>query len=121
LSKFNDLPKKPFVLYAFWMTPFHLQPIDIKHNTMEQSKHPADRDSPLPSKAHRDLLDIIDKLRSQGISQFVDLPQIIVCGDQSSGKSSVFEAIPGMSFPTKDNLLSAGAPVRSRDAFGLYS
>ncbi|KAF2022998.1 hypothetical protein EK21DRAFT_27807, partial [Setomelanomma holmii] len=61
-------------------------------------------DSPLQTNDHRDLLDIIDKLRSQGISRFVDLPQIIVCGDQSSGKSSVLEAISGMSFPTKDNL-----------------
>lgn len=58
----------------------------------------------LQSKEHRDLLDIIDKLRSQGISQYVDLPQIIVCGDQSAGKSSVLEAISGLSFPTKDNL-----------------
>jgi hypothetical protein len=53
---------------------------------------------------HRDRLDIIDRLRSQGISQFVDLPQIIVCGDQSSGKSSVLEAAYGLSFPAKDNL-----------------
>src|ERR1700744_5264240 len=53
---------------------------------------------------HRDLLDIIDNLRSQGISRYVDLPEIIVCGDQSAGKSSVLEAISGMSFPTKDNL-----------------
>lgn len=61
-------------------------------------------DDTLQSKEHRDLLDIIDKLRSQGISRFIDLPQIIVCGDQSSGKSSVLEAISHRSFPTKDNL-----------------
>jgi hypothetical protein len=79
-------------------------PIDTKHNTMEQLTNPAHEDAPLQSKDHRDLLDIIDKLRSQGISRFVDLPQIIVCGDQSSSKSSVLEAISGMSFPTKDNL-----------------
>ncbi|KAF2664671.1 hypothetical protein BT63DRAFT_464767 [Microthyrium microscopicum] len=58
----------------------------------------------LQSKDHRDLLDIIDKLRSKGISRYVDLPEIIVCGDQSSGKSSVLEAISGISFPTKDAL-----------------
>lgn len=50
------------------------------------------------------LLNDIDKLRSQGISQYVNLPQLIVCGDQSSGKSSVLEAISGIPFPTKDNL-----------------
>lgn len=53
---------------------------------------------------HRDLLDIIDNLRSQGVSHYVDLPEIIVCGDQSAGKSSVLEAISGMPFPTKDGL-----------------
>jgi GTP-binding protein EngB required for normal cell division len=52
----------------------------------------------------RYLLDIVDSLRSQGIRQYVDLPEIIVCGDQSSGKSSVLEAISTKSFPTKDNL-----------------
>lgn len=58
----------------------------------------------LQSKEHKDLLDIIDKLRSKGISRYVDLPEIIVCGEQSAGKSSVLEAISGMSFPAKDNL-----------------
>ncbi|KAI1144905.1 P-loop containing nucleoside triphosphate hydrolase protein [Nemania diffusa] len=60
--------------------------------------------SRLQNEDHRNLLDVIDTLRSQGIGRYVDLPQIIVCGDQSSGKSSVLEAISGLSFPTKDNL-----------------
>ena len=58
----------------------------------------------LCSQDQLDLLDSVDCLRSQGISHYVSLPQIIVCGDQSSGKSSVLEAISGVSFPTKSNL-----------------
>lgn len=58
----------------------------------------------LQSKDHRELLDTIDKFRSQGVSRYVDLPEIIVCGDQSAGKSAVLEAISGLSFPSKDNL-----------------
>ena len=58
----------------------------------------------LQSKDHGELLDVIDILRSQGISRYISLPQIVVCGDQSSGKSSVLEAVSGVRFPTKDNL-----------------
>jgi hypothetical protein len=58
----------------------------------------------LQSKDHRDLLDVIDRLRSRGIGDYVPLPEIIVCGEQSSGKSSVLEAISGVPFPTKDGL-----------------
>jgi len=58
----------------------------------------------LCSKDQLDLLDSIDRLRSQGIDHYVSLPQIIVCGDQSSGKSSVLEAISGVSFPVKSSL-----------------
>jgi GTPase SAR1 family protein len=50
------------------------------------------------------LLDAIDSLRKHGIGRFVDLPQIIVVGDQSSGKSSVLEAISRVRFPVKDGL-----------------
>ncbi|KAF2728002.1 hypothetical protein EJ04DRAFT_593292 [Polyplosphaeria fusca] len=58
----------------------------------------------LGSKDQLDLLDSIDRLRSQGIDHYVSLPQIVVCGDQSSGKSSVLEAISGVSFPVKGSL-----------------
>ncbi|KAI0184388.1 P-loop containing nucleoside triphosphate hydrolase protein [Xylaria flabelliformis] len=50
------------------------------------------------------LLGTIDDLRKLGIGHFVDLPQIIAVGDQSSGKSSVLEAISRVHFPIKDGL-----------------
>lgn len=52
----------------------------------------------------RDLLDTVDELRSMGVGRIVDLPQIIVVGDQSSGKSSVLEAISLVRFPVKGGL-----------------
>ena len=46
------------------------------------------------------LLDVIDEVRDKfGSSQNIDLPQLVVCGDQSSGKSSVLEAISEIPFP----------------------
>jgi GTPase SAR1 family protein len=50
------------------------------------------------------LLDTIDALRELGVSNFVDLPQIIVVGDQSSGKSSVLEAISRVRFPVDGDI-----------------
>jgi GTP-binding protein EngB required for normal cell division len=51
-----------------------------------------------------ELLDTIDKLRALGIDNDVPLPQLVVAGQQSSGKSSVLEAISGIPFPTNDGL-----------------
>ncbi|KAF2716113.1 vacuolar sorting protein [Polychaeton citri CBS 116435] len=53
---------------------------------------------------HLELLDVIDNLRAQGLNEHVDLPQLIVCGDQSSGKSSLLSAISGVPFPKKESL-----------------
>ena len=58
----------------------------------------------LRSIKHLELLNVVDDLRAQGLNEHVDLPQLIVCGDQSSGKSSVLAAVSGVPFPKKDNL-----------------
>jgi len=52
----------------------------------------------------RQVLDIVDELRNTGLGAMIELPQIVTCGDQSSGKSSVLEAITGIPFPRKENL-----------------
>ncbi|KAK3317134.1 dynamin family protein [Cercophora scortea] len=48
---------------------------------------------------NRALLDKVDKLRELGISSQIPLPQIVVVGDQSSGKSSTLESLTGFHMP----------------------
>ena len=66
------------------------------------------------------VLGIIDKLGELGVSERVSLPQVrehepvfkpllissklVVAGDKSSGKSSLLEAITGLSFPIASDL-----------------
>jgi GTPase SAR1 family protein len=58
----------------------------------------------LQSAEQLELFDVVDTLRARGLSEIVALPQLIVCGDQSSGKSSVLEAISGIPFPRQQSL-----------------
>lgn len=52
----------------------------------------------------KELHDLTDQLSSCGVGKIVNLPQIIVVGDQSAGKSSVLEAISHVRFPVKGDV-----------------
>jgi GTP-binding protein EngB required for normal cell division len=54
----------------------------------------------LQTDEQRTLLDTVAQMRKCGISGYVSLPQLVACGQQSAGKSSVIEAITGVPFPT---------------------
>lgn len=52
----------------------------------------------------RQVLDIVAQIRKCGLDSILELPQLVVCGDQSAGKSSVLEALTEIPFPRNDNL-----------------
>jgi len=60
--------------------------------------------SSFQTKLYRKILDIIDKVRKFDINHVLQIPQIVVCGNTSAGKSSVLEAISHVKFPRGDGL-----------------
>ncbi|EGX48594.1 hypothetical protein AOL_s00080g223 [Orbilia oligospora ATCC 24927] len=58
----------------------------------------------LDSAARSQLFDIIDRFRELNISEDISLPQLVVVGDQSSGKSSLLEGLTEISFPVASDL-----------------
>ncbi|XP_051470186.1 interferon-induced GTP-binding protein Mx-like [Apus apus] len=54
----------------------------------------------------RPCIDLIDSLRSLGIEKDLGLPAIAVIGDQSSGKSSVLEALSGVALPRGNGIVT---------------
>ncbi|KAG0260239.1 hypothetical protein DFQ27_003638 [Actinomortierella ambigua] len=60
--------------------------------------------SMLEGSAYQSLMDKVNKVRSYGLSDIISIPQIAIVGDQSTGKSSVLEAVTKLSFPRDKNM-----------------
>ncbi|XP_053505852.1 interferon-induced GTP-binding protein Mx1-like [Ictalurus furcatus] len=54
----------------------------------------------------RPYIDLIDSLRPLGVEKDLALPAIAVIGDQSSGKSSVLEALSGVALPRGGDIVT---------------
>ena len=72
----------------------------------------------------RPILDVFDKIQLILRDEQIELPKIVVVGDQSSGKSSVLESITGISLPrgtgtvTKCPIIIQSRLARSREDEG---
>lgn len=62
------------------------------------------QDASLSTDRMRERLNHIAQARANGVGDLISLPQLVVCGNQSAGKSSVLEAITSIPFPRKDGL-----------------
>lgn len=55
-----------------------------------------------PDKTKTKILTVLEKIRQCNVNQDIEILELVMCGKQSSGKSSVLEAITGLDFPKGD-------------------
>ncbi|KAK6858048.1 hypothetical protein PG995_005747 [Apiospora arundinis] len=78
---------------------------------------------PFASRSSQILFDAIDQLQSCDASQDIDIPQLVIVGGQSAGKSSLLQSLTSIPFPVSHGLctrfatriISRRTPPRSKD------
>ncbi|KAH0558671.1 hypothetical protein GP486_004679 [Trichoglossum hirsutum] len=59
---------------------------------------------PFQNRDNQEIIDLIDQLLECGINKSIGIPQIVIVGDQSSGKSSLLQSLTDIPFPVGDGL-----------------
>ncbi|KAF4075106.1 hypothetical protein AMELA_G00230830 [Ameiurus melas] len=87
--------------------------MESEQGSYENIAYAGEKSKPMEGVFHRHLeervrpyIDLIDSLRMSGIEEDLALPTIAVIGDQSSGKSSVLEALSGVSLPRGSGIVT---------------
>ncbi len=102
----------------FYLPPYYAmaQPTQVRDEDLDimSSTAMADIEKAESQKlglSNPDQMNMIDQLRSLGVQQYIALPQLVVVGDQSSGKSSVLEAIMEIPLPRSSGLCTRFATM----------
>ncbi|KAF4998937.1 hypothetical protein FDECE_11651 [Fusarium decemcellulare] len=81
---------------------------ETSHNSAQEPPEVSDNakegqipDDPFSNEKSEILFDAIDKLQSWGSHKFLDIPQLVIVGEQSSGKSSLLKTLTDIPFPVK--------------------
>ncbi|RLN95444.1 hypothetical protein BBJ28_00008150, partial [Nothophytophthora sp. Chile5] len=94
----GDLGVKIQGVCVIWSVSSQLPSDSHKQYLRTMKKKKVSTKSSLLAHVHaRDERELVDKLRDLGLDQYVELPQIAVMGDTSSGKSSLLSAVSGVS------------------------
>nr|XP_028583072.1 interferon-induced GTP-binding protein Mx2-like [Podarcis muralis]XP_028583073.1 interferon-induced GTP-binding protein Mx2-like [Podarcis muralis]XP_028583074.1 interferon-induced GTP-binding protein Mx2-like [Podarcis muralis] len=96
----------PSKMEGFVFSPIKQEDVDQLGKQNQPHKKPENTLFNQYEEKIRPCIDLIDTLRALGVEKDLALPAIAVIGDQSSGKSSVLEALSGVALPRGSGIVT---------------